>query len=246
VNLGYGGGANRGVAATDADIVVVLNPDLVVHPGAIAAMARTLQADAVVAVVGPRIVEADGTRYPSARRFPTAADAVGHALLARWWPANPFSQRYRMDDLDPDRATAVDWVSGACLAVRRQAWEELGGFDESYFMYAEDMDLCFRARRAGWSVVYEPSATVMHLQGVTTARRPYAMTMAHHRSALRFAYRANIGWRRLLVPGAALVLTSRLALELARLSLRRSGILPSSATSCPAQGERHTSAAGTG
>ena len=94
-------------------------------------------------------------------------------------------------------------MSGACFLARRRALEELGGFDESYFMYAEDTDLCWRARRAGWGVAYVPGAVVTHLQGVSTARRPYRMLVAHHRSVFRFATRTERGWRRLALPAMA-------------------------------------------
>lgn len=216
-NLGYGAGANRGVAATETEVVVVANPDIEVHPGALAVLVAELAADPTVAVVGPRIDEPDGRRYPSARRFPSVADAAGHALLGRLWPDNRFSRRYRMDDLDLSRPSSVDWVSGACFAVRRDAWEELGGFDEGYFMYAEDMDLCWRARQAGWTVRFQPAAAVTHLQGVSTRRRPYAMLRAHHRSALRFTWRTSTGWRRVLVVPAVVVLAARLVFETLRL-----------------------------
>lgn len=218
-NVGYGAGANRGVAATEADLVLVANPDLQLHPGALGTLAATVVADPGLALAGPRILEPDGRRYPSARRFPAPLDAAGHALLGRWRPGNRFSRRYRMDDLDlaGDHAVPVDWVSGACFVVRRQAWEELGGFDEAYFMYAEDMDLCWRAGRAGWGVAYQPGATVTHLQGMSTRRRPYAMVRAHHRSALRFAVRTSTGWRRPLLAPAAAVLAARLVVETLRL-----------------------------
>ena len=136
------------------------------------------------------------------------------------WPANPFSRRYRRDDADPAAAAAVDWVSGAFFVARRDAWEQLGGFDESYFMYAEDMDLCWRAGRAGWGVAYVPDAVVTHLQGVSTARHPYRMALEHHRSALRFAARTETGRRRILVPAAAAVLAARLVVAWIRLGWR--------------------------
>lgn len=218
-NLGYGAGANRGVAATDAEVVVVTNPDVELHPGAVEILVDAVLEDPALAVVGPRILEVDGRRYPSARRFPAPLDALGHALLGRWRPTNRFSARYRMDDLAQSGPVSVDWVSGACFAVRRQAWEELGGFDESYFMYAEDMDLCWRAGHAGWAVLHHPDAIVTHVQGVSTSAHPYAMALAHHRSALRFAWRSSTGWHKILVPGAAAVLGARLASELGRLAL---------------------------
>jgi len=215
-NLGYGAGANRGIAASSGELVVVSNPDVVVHGGALAKLVGVLEADPTVAIAGPRIEEPDGTRYPSARRFPSFVDATGHALLAGIAPGNRYSRRYRMADLEAGAQAGVDWVSGAFFLARRRALEELGGFDEGYFMYAEDTDLCWRARRAGWGVLYVPGAVVTHRQGVSTARRPYRMLVAHHRSVLRFASRTTRGWRRLALPLVALVLALRLGFLCAR------------------------------
>ncbi len=94
----------------------------------------------------------------------------------------------------------MDWVSGACFLARRTAFEAVGGFDEAYFMYAEDVDLCWRLAGPGGRWLYVPAAEVTHLQGVSTDRHPYRMILEHHRSLLRFAGRSTTGWRRLLLP----------------------------------------------
>ncbi len=217
-NLGYGGGANRGIAATaPSELVLVCNPDLHVHPGAVTRLVAALDAHPRWAVVGPRILAPEGAVYPSVRRFPSMVDAAGHALLAPVWPANPFSRRYRTPggQAGADEAGSADWVSGACFLARRQALEELGGFDEAYFMFAEDMDLCWRAHRAGWDVGHEPAAVVTHAEGVARRRHPYRMLVAHHRSALRFAVRTSTGWRRVALPLAAAVLGVRFVLAVA-------------------------------
>ncbi len=153
-NLGYGAAANRGVAATTAPLVLVSNPDVEVRPGALAALTQVMADDAGCALVGPLIRTPEGDRYPSARRFPSMVDAAGHALLGIFAPDNRFTRSYQQAGLDdaaggPQR---VDWVSGACFLVRRAAFEQVGGFDEAYFMYAEDVDLCWRLGRAGWRV----------------------------------------------------------------------------------------------
>jgi len=210
-NLGYGAGVNRGLVLVDSELVLVCNPDVVVHQGAIAAMAAALDEDPERLIAGPCILESDGRRYPSARRFPSWVDAAGHALLSPFDPTNRFSRRYRMDDLATSATSGVDWVSGACFLARRSPLMRLGGFDERYFMYLEDTDLCWRARRQGYSVVYVPAATVSHSQGLSTGRRPYRMLVAHHRSALRFAGRTTTGWRRVGIPAVALLLALRLA-----------------------------------
>jgi N-acetylglucosaminyl-diphospho-decaprenol L-rhamnosyltransferase len=209
-NLGYGSGVNRGLAEGSRALVLVCNPDVVVHQGAIGALAEALLADGRTAVVGPCILETDGSRYPSARRFPSWLDAAGHALLGIVRPDNPFTGRYRMTDLDTTAPSTVDWVSGACFLARRSVLEEIGGFDERYFMYLEDTDLCWRVGRAGYRVRYVPTATVSHLRGHSTARRPYRMLVAHHRSAFRFAATTTTGWRRAGLPLVAVVLGLRL------------------------------------
>lgn len=215
-NLGYGTAANRGLAVSACEFVLVSNPDVVVHPGALAALVAAFDADPTLAIAGPTVLEPDGSRYPSARRFPSLVDAAGHALLGDLVPQNPFTRRYRMGYLDAEAMTDVDWVSGACFLARRRALEELGGFDESYFMYAEDTDLCWRARRAGWGVVYVPVAVVTHVQGISTARRPYRMLVAHHRSVFHFATRTERGWHRLALPPMAVLLALRLGVKCVR------------------------------
>jgi len=218
-NLGYGAAANRGIDVSGSDLVLVSNPDVAVHRGALATLVDVLGADPVLAIVGPRILESDGTRYPSARRFPSLLDAAGHALLGDLVPTNRFTRRYRLGYVDAEEVTDVDWVSGACFLARRRALDELDGFDESYFMYAEDTDLCWRARRAGWGVCFVPGAVVTHLQGISTARHPYRMLVAHHRSVFRFAARTERGWRRLVLPVTAVFLALRLGVLCVRQAL---------------------------
>ena len=219
-NLGYGAGANRGIAASgDSEYVLVCNPDLRVHPGAVERLTAALDAHADWAIVGPRIVDPAGEEYPSVRRFPSMTDAAGHALLALFRPDNRFTRRYR--DRVGEEVRRVDWVSGACFCARRTALEELGGFDEAYFMFAEDIDLCWRAHQAGWGVGVEPHAAVTHVHGVSRRRHPYRMLVAHHRSALRFEARRARGAERLALPAAAAVLGVRLGMALAEEALRR-------------------------
>jgi N-acetylglucosaminyl-diphospho-decaprenol L-rhamnosyltransferase len=124
------------------------------------------------------------------------------------WADNPFTRRYREEGARPDGS--ADWVSGSCFVVRRELFEQLGGFDEAYFMFAEDMDLCFRARAAGAGVGTAPEAVVTHVEGVSRRAAPYRMKLEHHRSALRFAIETTRGPARLLLPLAAGVLGVRL------------------------------------
>jgi len=206
-NLGYGRAANLGVGRCSSPFLLVCNPDLELDPAAVSCLLARLRAEPRLALAGPQVRNLDGSVYPSARTFPDLVDAVGHGLLGTLLPHNPASRRYQMLDWDHAQPAHVDWVSGACLMARRDAWEQIGGFDPAYFMYMEDVDLCWRARAAGWEVGYEPAAVVVHAQGVSADRHPYRMLVAHHRSLWRFARRTTTGWRRLLLPlvGAGLV-----------------------------------------
>ena len=216
-NLGFGRAANRGVAATNAPYILILNPDTEIDPKAIAVMAEVLNENERVAVVGPQVLNADGTRYPSARSFPNLIDAAGHAFIGLITPNNPWSRRY----LNPGK---IDWVSGTAMLLRRTAFDAVGGFDEDYFMYVEDVDLCWRLRKQGkqqWSVAMADEALVTHHIGGSSEQRPTRMIVAHHRSLLRFETRTATGPRRLMLPVVALGLALRTIASAASRSLRR-------------------------
>jgi N-acetylglucosaminyl-diphospho-decaprenol L-rhamnosyltransferase len=204
-NLGYGANVNRGAAAVSADVRVLLicNSDVTVDAGAIKALADALDADPELGIVGPRIDNVDGTLYPSARVVPRPVDAVGHAFIGLAMPNNRFTRRYRMLDWDHATARRVDWVSGACFAIRRELFERLHGFNEDYFMYLEDIDLCHRAGIAGAGVGYDPGAHVVHVGGVSTKQLPYRMLAEHHRSVLRWWWTSHRWPMRGLVPFVA-------------------------------------------
>ena len=219
-NIGYGGGANRGVARTTEPHVLVLNPDVEVEPGSTKVLLEALARDPRLALVGPGIETPEGELYPSARTFPDLTDAAGHAFLHFVWPSNPFSRRYRMLDWDHGDARDVDWVAGTHLLARRSAWDEVDGFDESFFMYMEDVDLCWRLKLAGWRVGYEPAARVTHRIGRSTDQTPYRMIAAHHRSLLRYAARTSRGHQRLALPLIAVALVVRTVLAWVQRALR--------------------------
>ncbi len=203
-NRGFGAAANRGIAATISEFVVLLNPDLIVAPGAIATLRVALDADSGLALVGPRVCDLDGTPYPSARSFPDLLDAAGHGFVGLVWKDNPWSRRY----LAPHR---VDWISGTAMMLRRTAFESVGGFDEAYFMYVEDVDLSFRLAQTGWRVGLVADATVRHAIGGSSQTAPYRMIVAHHRSLWRFAGRSTLGVKRLLLPLVGVALVARAA-----------------------------------
>ncbi len=211
-NLGYGTAANRGAATVTQPYVLVLNPDVEVLPGSLGALVAALQRDPGLGAVGPRIEDLDGSLYPSARRFPDLVVAAGHAFLGFIAPANRFSRAYKLLDWDHSTTGEVDWISGSCILFRRSAYDEVRGFDERYFMYAEDVDLCWRLRRAGWRVAYEPAGRVVHAGAVSTNQAPYRMILEHHRSLWRFARTSTTGARRLVLPAVAIGLVLRTGL----------------------------------
>jgi N-acetylglucosaminyl-diphospho-decaprenol L-rhamnosyltransferase len=143
---------------------------------------------------GPLIRRVDGAIYPSARALPSLRAGVGHAVLGWWWPGNPWTRAFRMERVVPvERVTG--WLSGSCLLLRREAFEAVGGFDRSYLIFFEDLDLGARLAGAGWRSVYVPSACVTHVGGHATGRDGRRMAWEHHRSAIRYVSRRYAGWR---------------------------------------------------
>jgi N-acetylglucosaminyl-diphospho-decaprenol L-rhamnosyltransferase len=238
-NLGYGAAANLAAATTKAPYLLICNPDLVVGPGAVATLVERLSGDDSLAVVGPLLRDGNGDVYPSGRDFPGLADAIGHAFVGLIWGGNPWTRRYRHLGADQHRARPADWVSGAFFVVRRVAWDSVGGFDEKYFMYVEDVDLCWRLHRAGWGSWYEPAAEVVHEQGLSASQHPYRMLAAHHRSMWRFACRSARDRERLLLPLMGIGLVARLGLAWAEHLLRpvREEVLATTKVKHRARGE---------
>jgi N-acetylglucosaminyl-diphospho-decaprenol L-rhamnosyltransferase len=193
-NLGYGRAANAGAAIGHAEFVLVANPDISWQPGALDELLAVADQWPAAGSFGPLIQTPTGEIYPSARELPSLQAGAGHALCGWWWPSNPWTARYRREQHAP-AVGAVGWLSGACLLMRRAAFEQIGGFDPSYFMYFEDVDLGERLGKLGWSNIYVPSAIVVHSGGHATSRDPQRMTDAHHRSAYLYLSRHFPGWR---------------------------------------------------
>ena len=169
----------------DSEWIVVVNPDVVFLPDAIDKLIAAAAAWPRGGAFGPLVRDRAGTVYPSARKFPRLVSGVGHALLVGVWPNTPFSRAYR-ENADATRAHVVDWLSGSCLLLRREAFDAVGGFDESYFMFFEDTALGEQLASAGWQSVFVPDAEVVHDQGASWRNKPENMIRAHHRSAARY------------------------------------------------------------
>ncbi|MEO6944931.1 MAG: glycosyltransferase family 2 protein [Lacisediminihabitans sp.] len=220
-NLGYGGAMNLAAAALPPSVewVLVSNPDVTLGPGVIDELIRVGGEDPAIGSVGPAIHNSDGSLYPSARSVPSLRTGIGHAMFANLWTGNPWTKAYRKDtELDPKRRDA-GWLSGACVLVRRTAFEELGGFDPAYFMYFEDVDLGFRLGKKGYRNVYAPSAHVVHSGAHATTSESAQMVRTHHESARIFLARKYAGpW--LWPVRAVLTIGLQLRSTLIRRSLR--------------------------
>jgi len=195
-NPGYGAAANRAIARCEAEYVLLLNSDTQLRPGALRALQDYLDRHGRAAIVGPRLLHRDGTLQKSCYPFPG--------------PLRPLT-RSKARSLPHDRPGQVPWVVGAALAIRRRAFEAVGGFDESYEMYFEEVDLSYRLRGAGWETHFTPDAEVVHVVGASTRQRRAEMLLRTRLSSLEFYRRHHRGLP--LVAG----LTSEYALTVGRL-----------------------------
>ena len=193
-NYGFARAANQGIQASQGRYVLLLNPDAFPLEGMAEHLIRFMDQHPEVAVVGPRVTNTDGTVQGSARAFPGLRTAFfgRTSFLTRHFPRNPWSRRHvPVLNGGSNAPLAVDWVSGACMLIRRRAWEDIGGFDEAFFLYWEDADFCWRLRNAGWEVVYDPRVSVSHAVGASSRQAPIRSTIAFHRSAFRL-YRNHV------------------------------------------------------
>jgi len=162
-NRGFGYGNNRGLETTSARYVLFLNPDTEVIDGRFGELIAILDRQPTIGLAGARQITADGTLWPTIRRFPSPARALGEAAFSERWPVSPAWAGERVLDWDAyERSTECDWTSGSFMLVRREALLGAGMFDERYFLYCEEPDLCLRIKHAGWRVVHLPDMTIVH------------------------------------------------------------------------------------
>jgi N-acetylglucosaminyl-diphospho-decaprenol L-rhamnosyltransferase len=194
-NLGYGGAVNAAVRAMPERIryVLVSNPDVMIEPGAVTELVRAFERLPEAGAVGPRVLNEDGTVYPSARKLPSLRTGVGHAVFSGIWPSNPWTRSYREDQEGSERERVVGWLSGSFVMVSRDAFDKLGGFDEGFFMYFEDVDLGYRLGKHGYRSIYVPTAAVIHTGAHSTTTESARMIQVHHDSAYRYLSKKYAG-----------------------------------------------------
>jgi GT2 family glycosyltransferase len=202
-NTGFAAGINRGAREASTSYLLLLNPDCVMEPDLCAWLPDWLDAHPEVGAAAPRLHNEDGTIQASARRFPDVTTAVAgrSSWLTRVLPNNRLSRRNLPGrDLHGSDPIDVDWVSGACMMVRKAAFDSIGGMDEGFFLYWEDADFCRRLGEAGWKTVYHPTAGAVHAGGRSSRHANDASVRAFHRSAFRLFWRHATPAERLLAP----------------------------------------------
>jgi N-acetylglucosaminyl-diphospho-decaprenol L-rhamnosyltransferase len=183
--LGFGANVNLGAARTTAELVLSANPDALPAEGAVAALREFMERHPRCGVAGPRMVYPDGSLQPSRRRFPTVTGTIVRRTPLRL--AIPQRRHYHLDEPSPHAPIEADWMLGGFLLLRRTMLDELGGFDEGFRLYGEDIDLQYRAMRAGWERWYVPAAVVRHEHKAETDRRWLTRrTLWHWAGVIRF------------------------------------------------------------
>jgi N-acetylglucosaminyl-diphospho-decaprenol L-rhamnosyltransferase len=189
-NRGFTGGNNQGMALSRGRHVFFLNPDTEVPGDALIRLVTYIDGHPAVGAVGPELRYGDGTPQGSRRRFPTLAMALCESTPLAWhWPQahNQWAQRYHLEDRPSGREPEpVDWLVGAALLVRRTAIDQVGGFDEGYFMYSEELDWCRRAAAEGWQIVYLPGTCVIHHEGKSSEQVVAARHIRFQTSKVRY------------------------------------------------------------
>jgi len=185
-NLGYTRGNNLGLRAANGRYLLILNPDTEVIGDALGRMLAYMEAHPQVGVLGPQLVYADGAIQSTRRRFPTLTTAFFESTWLQPLAPRSMLKHYYAQDVPDDAISEVDWVMGAALMVRREAYEQAGGFDEGYFMYSEEVDWCRRLKAAGWRVVYFPAARIVHHEGRSSEQVPAATHIRFNASKVRY------------------------------------------------------------
>lgn len=197
-NPGYGAGMNAGARALrakygDFDAIFFCNPDLRFLEESIGPLADILHSIPDAGSVGPRLLNENGTTYPSARNIPSIGTGIGHALFSKVWPSNPWTRKYQ-NASDYERRRSAGSLSGAAVMVKSSVFDLIGGWDEEYFMHFEDIDLGWRIGNAGYENIYEPTIAVEHSGAHSTKKHAVLVERAMTRSAIRFMRKRYAGF----------------------------------------------------
>ena len=199
INVGFGRANNQAFKVCDADAYLVTNPDVVVAAGSLDILMRRLLENPAAGLIGARLRYPDGRLQSSCRRLPTLRSVLLRGFLAEKQSSRfELIRRYLMTGETFAAPTRVDWLLGSCLLIKREALRQVGGFDEDFFMYYEDIDLCYRIAQAGWAVEYHPDVEWVHdYRRQSALPGQWKLRLAHFRSALLFLIKhlTKRGWR---------------------------------------------------
>ncbi len=185
-NVGFAKGNNIGLALAHGRALFLLNPDTVVQAGALTHLLNYLDEHTAVGLVAPQLLNEDGSVQSSRRRFPTLTTGYWESTWLQPYAPASLLRHFYMEDVPNDKETAVDWVQGAAMLIRREVYDQVGGMDEAYFMYSEELDWCRRIKTAGWSIVYLPQAQVTHYQGKSSEQAATQRHINFNRAKLRY------------------------------------------------------------
>ncbi len=189
-NLGFTRGNNQGLALAQGRYFFLLNPDTELRPNTLESLITHMDAHPRIGIIGPQLYYGDGTLQSSRRRFPTLATAfLESTKLQQWFPRNRALIRYYMLDTRDDETRQVDWINGSAMFVRREVYDQVGGFDERFFMYSEELDWCYRAKQAGWQIVYFPTVQVTHYEGKSSEQAVAQRDIYFHSSKILFFFK---------------------------------------------------------
>jgi len=193
-NVGFPRGNNLGLTRANGRYILLLNPDTEVVGDALTTMLAYMESHPHVGGLGPQLLNPDGSVQSSRRRFPTPATALFESTWLE--PLAPASilRHYYVQDVADGETAVVDWVTGACLLVRREVVEQIGGLDEDYFMYSEELDWCRRIKAAGWQIIYLPTAQVIHHEGKSSEQAVTERHINFQRAKLRYFYKYHGRW----------------------------------------------------
>jgi GT2 family glycosyltransferase len=192
-NVGFAAAANQGIAETVSPYVLLINPDAEIRPGTLDALRGALDEHPQAGAVGALVLNPDGSVQPTKRAFPSLWHSALHGIVGILWSRNPGTRAYTLADASFSEPRTVDWVAGTAVALRRKAFDAVGGFDEGFFFFVEDVDLCRRLWDAGFEVWFEPRAVVEHAWGTSWTQRPLRFLWIHQRSLLRYATKHRRG-----------------------------------------------------
>ena len=186
-NAGFTRANNQALALAQGCYLFLLNPDTELRAGALQTLYTFAEANPRAGIIGPQLFYGDGTPQSSRRRFPTLTTAfLESTILQQWLPRNRVLTHFYMLDTNDDETQQVDWINGSAMFVRREVYDQIGGLDEGFFMYSEELDWCYRAKQAGWQIVYLPTAQIAHYEGKSSEQAVAQRDIYFNTSKIRF------------------------------------------------------------